>query len=210
MFNLNPKDDKFYDMFIDEAKNVEKAAVILSEALGDLENKTSHVARVEELEHKGDEIVHRLIEELNNSFITPIDREDIFSITKRMDDILDSIESTMHRFTMFNINESKEGAKVLGNLIVDASRELVSLMEEFKHMKKKNKEITERVISINKIENKGDIFYRQMISELFAEDGKTPVLDIIKWREIYKFLEATLDSCEAVANIVEGVVMKYV
>ena len=159
MFNLNPKDDKFYDMFIDEAKNVEKAAVILSEALGDLENKTSHVARVEELEHKGDEIVHRLIEELNNSFITPIDREDIFSITKRMDDILDSIESTMHRFTMFNINESKEGAKVLGSLIVDASRELVSLMEEFKHMKKKNKEITERVISINKIENKGDIFY---------------------------------------------------
>ncbi len=210
MFNLNPKDDKFYDMFIDEAKNVEKAAVILSEALDDLENKTSHVARVEELEHKGDEIVHRLIEELNNSFITPIDREDIFSITKRMDDILDSIESTMHRFTMFNINESKEGAKVLGILIVDASRELVSLMEEFKHMKKKNKEITERVISINKIENKGDIFYRQMISELFDEDGKTPVLDIIKWREIYKFLEATLDSCEAVANIVEGVVMKYV
>lgn len=210
MFNLNPKDDKFYDMFIDEAKNVEKAAVILSEALGDLENKTVYVARVEELEHKGDETVHRLIEELNNSFITPIDREDIFSITKRMDDILDSIESTMHRFTMFNINESKEGAKVLGNLIVDASRELVSLMEEFKHMKKKNKEITERVISINKIENKGDIFYRQMISELFAEDGKTPVLDIIKWREIYKFLEATLDSCEAVANIVEGVVMKYV
>ena len=127
-----------------------------------------------------------------------------------MDDILDSIESTMHRFTMFNINESKEGAKVLGSLIVDASRELVSLMEEFKHMKKKNKEITERVISINKIENKGDIFYRQMISELFDEDGKTPVLDIIKWREIYKFLEATLDSCEAVANIVEGVVMKYV
>ena len=116
----------------------------------------------------------------------------------------------MHRFTMFNINESKEGAKVLGSLIVDASRELVSLMEEFKHMKKKNKEITERVISINKIENKGDIFYRQMISELFDEDGKTPVLDIIKWREIYKFLEATLDSCEAVANIVEGVVMKYV
>ena len=210
MFNLNPKDDKFYDMFIDEAKNVEKAAVILSEALGDLENKTSHVARVEELEHKGDEIVHRLIEELNNSFITPIDREDIFSITKRMDDILDSIESTMHRFTMFNINESKVGANVLGSLIVDASRELVSLMEEFKHMKKKNKEITERVISINKIENKGDIFYRQMISELFDEDGKTPVLDIIKWREIYKFLEATLDSCEAVANIVEGVVMKYV
>lgn len=210
MFNLNPKDDKFYDMFIDEAKNVEKAAIILSEALGDLENKTSHVARVEELEHKGDEIVHRLIEELNNSFITPIDREDIFCITKRMDDILDSIESTMHRFTMFNINECKEGAKVFGSLIVDASRELVSLMEEFKHMKKKNKEITERVISINKIENKGDIFYRQMISELFDEDGKTPVLDIIKWREIYKFLEATLDSCEAVANIVEGVVMKYV
>ncbi|HHD2753039.1 TPA: DUF47 domain-containing protein [Clostridium perfringens] len=210
MFNLNPKEDKFYDMFIEEAKNVEKAAMILSEALGDLGNKTSHVARVEELEHKGDEIVHNLIEELNNAFITPIDREDIFSITKRMDDILDSIESTMHRFTMFNINESREGAKVLGNLIVDAAKELVALMEEFKHMKKKNKEITERVISINKIENKGDVFYRQIVSELFAEDGKTPVLEIIKWREIYKFLEATLDSCEAVANIVEGVVMKYV
>lgn len=210
MFNLNPKDDKFYDMFIEEAKNVERAAEILCEALEDLENKTSHVARVEELEHKGDEIVHKLIEELNNSFITPIDREDIFSITKRMDDILDCIESTMHRFTMFNINESKEGAKVLGGLIVDASKEVVALMEEFKHMKKKNKEITDRVISINKIENKGDIFYRQMISELFAEDANIPVLDIIKWREIYKFLEATLDSCEAVANIVEGVVMKYV
>lgn len=210
MFNLNPKDDKFYDMFINEAKNVEKAAIILSEALGDLENKTSHVARVEELEHKGDEIVHNLIEELNNSFITPIDREDIFSITKKMDDILDSIESTMHRFIMFNINESREGAKVLGGLIIDATKELVALMEEFKHMKKRNKEITERVISINKIENKGDVFYRQIVSELFAEEGKTPVLEIIKWREVYKFFEATLDSCEAVANIVEGVVMKYV
>lgn len=210
MFNLNPTDDKFYDMFIEEAKNTEKAAELLRDSLDDLENKTSYIARVEELEHKGDEIVHNLIEELNNSFITPIDREDIFSITKVMDNILDSIESTMHRFTMFNIEESREGAKVLAGLILDASKELVNLMEDFKHMKKKNKQITERVISINKIENKGDVFYRQIISDLFAEDGKTQVLEIIKWREIYKFLEATLDSCESVANIVEGVVMKYV
>lgn len=210
MFNLNPTDDKFYDMFIEEAKNLEKAALILSQAIDDLDNKTSYVAKVEELEHNGDVIVHNLIEELNNSFITPIDREDIFSITKRMDDILDSIESTMHRFAMFNIDVPREGAKVLSSLILDSTKELVALMEEFKNMKKKNKEITERVISINKIENKGDVFYRQIISDLFAEEEKTPVLEIIKWREVYKYFEETLDSCESVANIVEGVVMKYV
>ena len=207
MINLNPKEDKFYKMFILAAKNVNEAANILRQTMDNLQQKETNACEVERLEHKGDKMVHSIIQELNKSFITPIDREDIYAIAKEMDDILDSIDSTIHRFIMFNIDEITEEAKMLSNFIVDSTNEIIGIMSELKNMKKSN-DIMEKIIYVNKIENDGDTYFRQAIKDLF--DNHTDVLKIIKWREIYQFLEDTIDSCEKVANIIEGVVMKNV
>lgn len=206
MFNLNPKEDKFYKLFSLSARNVYEAAKMLRETMDNIEEKRIGVKDVEELEHRGDQIVHDTIEELNKSFITPIDREDIYSIIKRMDDIVDHIEATMHRFLMFDINEVTKEAKRLCDMIVDATMETTYMIDELKNMNKSNN-ILEKVIKINKIENDGDTYFRQTITDLFRSDKD--VLTIIKWREIYQFLENTLDSCEGVANIIEGVLMKH-
>ncbi|SFA87218.1 DUF47 domain-containing protein [Clostridium frigidicarnis] len=206
MFNLNPKEDKFYKMFSDASKNVYDAAILLRKSVDFLENKEIEVKDIERLEHKGDSMVHDIIQELNVCFITPIDREDIYAIAKNMDDILDLIDSTMHRFVMFNVDEATNESKVLCDLIVDATRELVDLMNELKLMNKSNN-INQKIISINKIENEGDTFFRDTVAKLFRSE--TDTLTILKWKEIYQMLEDTIDSCERVANIVEGVVMKH-
>lgn len=206
MFNLNPKEDKFYKMFSDASKNVYDAAILLRKSVDFLENKEIEVKDIERLEHKGDSMVHDIIQELNVCFITPIDREDIYAIAKNMDDILDLIDSTMHRFVMFNVDEATNESKILCDLIVDATRELVDLMDELKLMNKSNN-INPKIISINKIENEGDTFFRDTVAKLFRSE--TDTLTILKWKEIYQMLEDTIDSCERVANIVEGVVMKH-
>lgn len=206
MFNLNPKEDKFYKMFSDASKNVYDAAILLRKSVDSLENKEIEVKDIEILEHKGDSMVHDIIQELNVCFITPIDREDIYAIAKNMDDILDLIDSTMHRFVMFNVSKATNESKVLCDLIVDATRELVDLMDELKLMNKSNY-INQKIISINKIENEGDTFFRDTVAKLFRNE--TDTLTILKWKEIYQILEDTIDSCERVANIVEGVVMKH-
>ena len=201
MFNLNPKEDKFYKMFSDASKNVYDAAILLRKSVDFLENKEIEVKDIERLEHKGDSMVHDIIQELNVCFITQIDREDIYAIAKNMDDILDLIDSTMHRFVMFNVDEATNESKILCDLIVDATRELVDLMDELKLMNKSNN------INPKIIENEGDTFFRDTVAKLFRSE--TDTLTILKWKEIYQMLEDTIDSCERVANIVEGVVMKH-
>lgn len=101
MFNLNPKEDKFYKMFIEAAQNVEEGAKVLRESLNSLSNIELNVSKIEELEHNGDRLVNVMVKELNDSFITPFDREDMYLLIKRLDDILDLINSTIHRFVMF-------------------------------------------------------------------------------------------------------------
>lgn len=205
MFNLNPKEDKFYDMFSEAASNVYCAAKLLKSNMETLEDKEGGAMEIEKLEHKGDNLVHDVIEELNKAFITPIDREDIYDIIKELDNILDLIDSTMHRFIMFNIENSTEEANILSNMIVEVTKEVSELMDELKFINKKNS-INNRITTINNIEHNGDKFFRETVAQLFKNE--TDPLNIIKWKDIYQMLEDTIDSCERVANIVEGVVMK--
>jgi uncharacterized protein len=206
MFSLKPKEDKFFDMFIEAAKHVNQSALKLRELMDDIGNKEAKLREIEHLEHKGDKKSHDIFEQLNKSFITPIDREDIYMITKETDDIIDHIESTANRFIMFNIGTCTKEAKMMADMIVDSTRELIGLMEEVKVMGK-SKKLTERIIEINRIEDEADAFFRQTVKDLF--NGSTETLEVIKWREIYEYLEKTIDACEGVANIIEGVVMKH-
>ena len=206
MFLLSPKEEKFFDMFIASARTISRAAELLREMMNDLGNAEAEFKKIKDIERKGDQQLHAIFEQLNHSFITPIDREDIYGIGKQMDDIADHIEAAASRFVIFGITAAPDEAKTIGDLIVECTRELIALMEEMKRMKK-SKKIIAKIIEINRIEEECDGLYRKAIKDLFC--GQTPVLEIIKWKDIYERLEQSIDACEDVANIVEGVVMKY-
>ena len=206
MFNLKPKEDKFYRLFLEAAQNVNEGAIVLRTSLDSLNDKELNVRKIEELEHKGDKLVGIITKELNEAFITPIDREDIYELIKKMDDVLDLTNSTMHRFVMFDINESTEACKLLANMIVQCTTCIVELMEELNLLGNKSKHIKEKIIRVNKIESEADRLFRKTISELFKNE--TNPIEIIKWKEIYQTLENTIDKCEKIVNTIEGVVIK--
>lgn len=205
MFNLSPKEDIFYTLFIENAEIAYEAALKLSEYVEDLENKESNIKVIKEFERKGDLKVHEILAKLNKTFITPFDREDIFMITKEMDNIVDYIENSASRFTMFNVNTCTEETKELCKMIVQSTKELIKVMQLLKTLNKSG-ELLKSIIEVNRIEEVGDTVSRQAVKKIFY--GDMPALEVIKWREIYMYLENTLDACEDVANMVEGVVMK--
>lgn len=206
MFNIKPKEDKFYKMFVESAKNVNEGAIILRKNLHSLEDKENDLKRTEALENKGDDLLRDIIKELNEAFITPIDREDIYSLVKEMDNVLDLINSTMHRFIMFNITKSTEESKVIGDMIVQATEEMLELMDEIKFIGNRSNHINEKLSNIIAIEEKADKFFRKTVAELFR--NTTDPFTVMKWKEIYQILEDTIDKCEQIAVIVEGVVIK--
>lgn len=209
MFNFSSKEDKFYKKFSEQADNVVKGAKVLQDFLNnyDIDNSTVYAQSIQSLEHDGDKIVHDIIKELNNAFVTPIDREDIYDITKRMDDIIDNIESILHRFIMFNISKSTEESKIFCDFVIKATEEIVGLMPLLNNMNKNLKDISDRIIAVNRIENEADVFFRKVVGELFRKEGIEP-LEVVKWKDIYQMFENGIDACEAVVNIIGGVVTK--
>ncbi len=206
MFSFSKKDDLFFDMFVETAKISGRAAELLEDLMTNYTDVNGKVKSIEEVEHECDRQVHKILKQLNRSFVTPIDREDIHVIAKEMDNITDSIESTAHRFNMFNVTKIRPDAVKLAKLIVACTKELAGVMEELKSMKKST-DLKTKIIEINRLENEGDEIYRSSITNLFVTEKDA--LEVIKWKEIFEYLENTLDACEDVANIVEGVVMKH-
>lgn len=205
MFKLTPKDDKFYDLFIEFSKNIYTTAKMLKEFIYDLNDPEQKLRKVKELEIKCDQQLHVIFKELNKSFITPIDREDIYTIGKQLDEIVDFMEATACRFVIFNVDKSTNEAKVLADIILDSSEQVIQLMEELKIVKKSTK-LLPTIVEINRLEEECDEVFRKAVRKLFS--GTMPVIDVIKWREIYEYLENIVDAMEDVANTVEGVVMK--
>jgi uncharacterized protein len=206
MFRITAKEGIFFDLFVATAEDTCIAAKKLEELMENYTNINEKINAIEEIEHKCDGHVHKMLEHLNRSFITPIDREDIYLIAKELDNITDAIESTAHRFRMFNVKSGiKDDAKRLSKLITQCTEELVDVMSELKKMKT-SKKLSEKIIKVNSIENEGDDIFRSAMQSLFVSEKDA--LEVIKWKEIYEYLENTLDACEDVANIVEGVAMK--
>lgn len=206
MFNLSPKNDRFFELFIQFSEIISEAAKVFNELVEKPEQNVHKFEELKDIEHNGDKKVYEILEEINNSFITPLDREDIYVIGKALDDVVDYIEDTAGSFMMYNVKTTRENAKVFASYIVKSAEELEKLLRELPKMKK-SKEFTDLIISINKIENQGDVLFRESIRELF--DGSTKELEIIIWKDIYNSLEKTIDSFESLANIIEGVVMKH-
>lgn len=205
MFNKKSREESFFDLFYEISDLTCTAAKKLNDLMKNYENVSERIETIEDIEHACDQKVHDIVRLLNKSFITPIDQEDINELAKKIDNITDAIEDTAYRFQMFKIHSVTNEAVALSDLVVRCTEELKSIMTELRNMKT-SKTLVTKIIEVNRLENEGDDIYRKAMMSLFSNGTET--IDVIKWKEIYDFIENSIDACEDVANIVEGVVMK--
>jgi len=181
------------------AEHANRAASKLNDLINDYTNVDEIVAEIKKTEHECDQVFHRIMHQLNKSFVTPIDREDINLIASELDNITDTIEDAAHGFRMFNVTNMTDDAKVLSDLILKGTIELKAIILELKNMKT-TKLLKPKVIEVNRLENEGDDICRSAMTTLFSGDVDT--LEVIKWKQIYEILEGSLDACEKVATTV--------
>ncbi|MFV0518328.1 MAG: DUF47 domain-containing protein [Aminipila sp.] len=206
MLRAKKKEDVFYTLFIEYAAKIVKAGEAFDDLVRNYENVEDKVASIKVLETECDMEAHKILKALNGSFVTPFDREDIYDVTKQMDDIVDSLEEVANRFLVFDVKTLKPEALYMSEMIIQSIKELEVLFAHLSEMKK-NEKVREQIIEVNRLENEGDVIFRKALSKLFREE-KDPI-ELIKWKHLFEELETCLDSCENVANIMEGVVMKY-
>ena len=206
-FSLMPKEVKFYDLFEKSSANLVNAAHELAELLKNYDNVQVKIKYITELEHRGDEITHQIMEHLHSTFVTPLDREDIALLTNSLDDMLDLIEDAANAMILYNVTQPTDCAQKIADIIVNMAERLHKVMPLLRK-RKLMKQILQECVETNRLENEADELFRQAITQLFASATPDPV-EIIKWREIYEILEAATDRGEDVANVLEGVVLKY-
>jgi len=200
--SLVPKDHDYFRLFAEQAANLDAAAQLLVKFMND-GDRPSIAAAILEHEHVGDKIVHDIVRRLNKSFITPIDREDIYDLVATADEVLDSIEEAVGLVTIYRVGEITSFARRQAEVIAKATPILRECMDNLE----KPKGLDERIIAINSLENDGDRIEREAIASLF--EGDTICTDIIKWKDIYETLESAIDECEHVANVIESIVLKH-
>jgi predicted phosphate transport protein (TIGR00153 family) len=206
MFRTTAKEEKFFDYFIETSEIICKAAGLLDDLVNDYINVNDKIKGIEDAEHACDNMVHKILNELNKAFITPIDREDIYTIARELDNITDDIEAAAQRFSMYNVKQVRPDALKLSKLIINATSELKNVMIEMKDMKR-SKTLEAKIIEVNNVEDEADTAFRDAMVNLFLTEQDA--VEVIKWKEIIELFENTIDACEDVANIVEGVVMKH-
>ena len=204
---LFPSEGKvFFDLFERHAEKTVDAARLLQAMLGKPGDAADQARRIKELEHEGDTITHRAVEMLHRTFVTPIDRGDIHRLISRLDDVLDLIDATSERVWLYGLQERDRDACDLAATLVNATSEVSRAMVGLRDLKNRDA-ILQVCMEINRYENEGDTLLRRAVARLFQE-SKDPML-VIKWKDIYEFLEEAIDRCEDIANVVEGVALEY-
>ena len=201
------KEDKFFALFVESACILRQGTYLLQTALQDPGRMEEYMAAITDIEHTADELNDAIVDRLNSTFITPLDREDIYAVANMLDDITDFLQGTVERMLLYRTGQPSAGTLELARLLTVASEELVKAFELLKNIKGNHHAILEHSRKIVDLESEGDKIYRKEVAHLFAT-CKDPV-EIIKWKEVLETLEATLDHCERVADLLRGVVMKY-
>ena len=205
-FPLIPREEKFFDLFEESARNMVQAAQELKKLVDIWDDVEKRAEEVTELEHKGDTITHQIMAQVHRTFVTPFDREDIALLAHTLDDVTDFIHAAADAMLIYKVDSPSQRAKELADIIVQAAAEIERAMPELRH-RAELKQILERCVEINRLENMADRVFRSAMAELFSN---TPDLaQVIKWREIYEHMESATDRCEDVANVLEGVALKH-
>ena len=200
---LIPRDERFFDLFVEDAANVLEAARRLEAMLRTYDLPEARAAEIRADEHRGDEISHAIGARLEATFVTPIDREDIYALISGLDDVLDFIEETADTFVLYRIEAPTATAVEQASIIV---KQVELIHEALEHLKGFNG-LDTYWIEVHRLENEGDRIARAAIAGLF--DNGRDAVEVIKWKDVYGLLEATIDNVEDVANIIERITIKH-
>jgi len=206
-FNLRPKEEKFFSTLAEHALLVREATEILHQALANRNQVPELMVRISDTERIADEIVDRILIKLHKTFIAPMDREDIFTLAKKLDDIIDCCKAAIERMDLYNIGEPSERMREMAELILKCGKQVEKAIISLQDLKKERLRLQARCERIIDLEARGDELYRQEMGKLFREC--TDAIEIIKWKELLVNLEEVLDLSEDVATSLKRVVIKY-
>jgi uncharacterized protein Yka (UPF0111/DUF47 family) len=202
-FRLIPREERFYDDFTAMAEQIQYGAGLLEAMLAPDKPLWDKADEIKEVEHKCDFLTHEIIQRLNRTFVTPLDREDIHTLARSLDDVMDAIDASASIVRLYHIDSVRPGARELTLLVKNSAIQVVCAMKALE----KRKGVAECAVEINRLENEADRAHQAAVSALFRDEKDAIV--IMKWKEILDFLEQATDRCEDVANVLEGVVVKH-
>jgi predicted phosphate transport protein (TIGR00153 family) len=197
-----PKDREFFDLFEEAGTNAVRAADLLDQMLRSFPERADLARDILICEQEGDRITHDIIHRLNQTFVTPIDREDILELASALDDITDFIEEVADYLGLYKIEAPMEQSQRLAHTLLQATRQIAEALPRMRDFK----DISHYTVEINRLENDGDRIVREAVASLF-ETGIDPMV-VIRWKDIFERLEEAVDACERVANILEGIIIK--
>ena len=201
--SLMPKKGVFFTLFSQHAENAVEAAEALEKLLSDFTDIENKVRDIHAIEHYGDKLNHEIIRHLNETFVTPLDREDIVGLGSRVDDITDVCYDVSELVLLFKVKSIRPAAVRQAKILVTASREVRDMLKELEGLRG----LEPHWIKIHTLENEGDQIWREAVAELF--DRSDDAIEIVTWKDIYSLIEVAIDRCEDVANIVETIVVKH-
>jgi predicted phosphate transport protein (TIGR00153 family) len=198
-FSLVPQERRFYDLFSQQGRLVQDTLLELSKSL--LEGRTRH-PRLRDLEHEADDVAHEIYSLVNRTFVTPIEREDILALASALDDIVDLAEEVSDKIDLYHVKEITEYARRMGENLARAGDILARVLEDLEGFR----DLEPRRIEIHRLENETDLVTREALAALFTDDSSPA--DLVKWKDIYDLLEATMDGCETAAQVLEAIAIK--
>ena len=202
-FRLIPREEKFYGDFLALADELLLGSRLLEEMLAAERPIWDKADQIKEVEHKCDFLTHEIIQRLNRTFVTPIDREDIHALARSLDDVMDAIDASAALVRLYRLESVRFGARELARIISACAKEVRAALQALEH----HKGIMTHAIEINRLENEADRTHQQAVTRLFDEE-RDPIT-VMKWKEALDFLEDATDRCEDVANVIEGVMVKH-
>ena len=203
---LFPKQENFFDYFEELATKIEEGGKFFLEMTKNRDYSEAKVTRLKELEHEADVITHRTYERMHKTFLTPIDREDIYALVNKMDSIMDVIEATAIRIYMYKVKKPDDEIIKQAEILFQAIKKIKEIVHGLRDMKN-SKMILDGCVEINTLENAGDVVLRTIITDLFIKEKDA--IELLKWKEIFERIEEAIDVCEDVSNTVEGIVLKH-
>ena len=202
-FRWIPREERFYDDFVALAEQIRRGATMLDEMLAPDRPIWDKADEIKEVEHECDTLTHQIIQRLHRTFVTPLDREDIYSLAKSLDDVMDAIDATAALVRLYQIDQVRPDARALTRIINDSVDQMVAAF----HALEKKSGVAQPAVEINRLENEADRAHQAAVQALFNDERDAVV--IIKWKEILDFLEQATDRCEDVANVIESIVVKH-
>ena len=205
---LLPKDDHFFSLLEESTVNLRRAGVELKKLPNckTQQQRESAAKRIKDIEHDGDSVTHRIFSELNSTFVTPLDREDIHELASALDDVLDHIDGCAHRFAMYKVTHVPKAFSQLIDVLVLSMNELKNGVQLLRNLNKTDI-LQDTFKMVNEYENQADEIFDQAVADLFANEENA--IQIIKLKEILVGLETATDKCEDAANVLEGIVIKH-